>query len=159
MALDATARKANIMDSIKKYFVDSIQTESGIDITFDKRLSTPPITQGHAVTRWVTCKIGPIVSDNLSTVFVKLYCCTRSDSEGFRLAQLRDTVVGYLTDTTQTDTMRRIVFYRSMPPGGGAWTAIGSFVIDEWTESEDLEAPDSTKYITITCRLRFGSKV
>jgi len=159
MALDATARKANVMDSLKKYLVDSLKTASGIEITFDKRLSDPPIVQGHTVNRWVTIGIGPIVQEALSSVFVEMFCCTRNDTEGFRLAQLRDTVVGYLTDTDMTDGMKRIQFYRSVPPGGGDWTKIGAFVVQDIAESKDQEAPDGTKFVIITCRLRFGSKV
>lgn len=46
MALDPTARLANVKDSIKKYFVDNIARTSGKKLTFDKALSVSRI-QGN----------------------------------------------------------------------------------------------------------------
>lgn len=157
MALDATAREANIRDSIKKFFVDSLETTESIALTYDKALSTPKV-QGIAVNRWVTILIGPMELEAMSTLVLNIYVCTKQDSEGFKLAQLRDTVMGYLSDTEQTDGMKRIPLYRSRASGN--WTQLdGGFVVQEVTESGQMDAPDETKFKILSCTLRWSAKI
>ena len=152
MTLDATAREANIWDSIKKYFVDSLSYA----VTFDKALSAPDI-QGKVVDRWVSFALDDIVIGDLSMIQLSIYCCTRQDNEWFKLSQVRDTVYDLLIDTTKTDTMRRIPFYASSPTV--AWTLIGTLMVDEVMESPRMEAEDETKFKVLHVRLRTASKV
>ena len=156
MSLDDTAKESNLRDSLKKYFVDSLYTAEGQQITFDKYLTTPNI-QGKSVDRWVSINFGGLDMSVLSSYPLNIYCCTRADGEGFKLAQLRDKVYKYLTDNTQTDGMARITFYRSRADGN--WTAIGYILVQEVIESQQFEADDGTKYKILTARLRFSSKV
>jgi hypothetical protein len=86
-----------------------------------------------------------------------IYVCTRQDSEGFKLAQLRDTVVGLLSDTTQTDGMKRIPFYKSYAQQ--AWELIGALLVTDITESPQYEADDETKYKMLTVNLRWSAKI
>ena len=157
MALDDTAKEANIRDSIKKYWVDSLHTGEGVNVTFDRYLATPNV-QGHAVDRWVSINFGPMQLSELSSHDLNIYCCTRADGEGFKLAQLRDKVYKYLTDNTQTDGMARFTLYRSR--ASGSWTALaGGFIVQDVIESQQFEADDGTKYKILTVKLRFSSKV
>lgn len=153
MTLDPTAREANFRDSIKKYFVDNF----GVPITFDKALSSPNI-QGKAVHKWVTVLFDSIVLGTMSEITLRLFCCTRQDNEGFKLAQLRDTVVGYLVnDGSIGDGQVRIPFYRSHAVD--AWSLLGSLLVIDVFESAQLEAPDETKYKILTVRLKTASKM
>lgn len=156
MSLDPTAREANIRDSIKKYLVDSLETIEGIELTFDRTLSTPDLRSLNT-NRWVSVAFGSLSRETLSSMSFDLFCCTRRDEEGFRLAQLTDTVMGYLTDNTSTDGMRKINFYRSSATE--AWSSIGGIAIQEIIESAEMDASDETKYKILTVRCRFGSKV
>jgi len=157
MALHATARESNIIDSIKKYFVDNLVTTEGIAVTFDVALSEPKI-QGRMVDRWVACDIGTIVLESVSEVNFELYLCTRRDNEGFRLAQLRDTVMGYLTNAGSAgDGKVSIPFYQSSATV--AWTLLGGMLITDVIESRRMKGPDETKYKILTVRLKFGAKV
>jgi len=157
MALADTAKESNIRDSIKKYWVDSLHTAEGVQLTFDKYLSTPNI-QGHQVDRWVSINFGEMALSSLSTHILEIYCCTRKDGEGFKLAQLRDKVYKYLTDNTKTDGMARIPFYRSRATG--AWTLLaGGMIVQDVMESRQLEAEDGTKFKILTVTVRFSSKV
>jgi len=157
MALDDTAKESNIRDSIKKMFIDNLYTAEGVQLTFDKYLSTPSV-QGHQVDKWVSVNFGDMSLSELSTHDLTVICCTRSDGEGFKLAQLRDKVYKYLTDNTQTDGMARFAFYRSRATG--AWTQLdGGFIVQNVMESRQFEADDGTKYKVLTVRLRFSSKV
>jgi hypothetical protein len=156
MAIDATARESNLKDSVKKYFVDNIERAEGIPVTFDKSLSTPKI-QGTEVEKWVSIIFGEIDLDSISSFSVTLFCCTKKDSEGFKLAQVRDRVMGYLLDSTQTDGMARIPLYRSSATE--AWALIGGMVIQlDGPESAVMEADDDSKIKTITIQIRWGTQ-
>ena len=154
MALDSTAREANVRDSIKKYFVDNIHTIEKIQVTFDKSLTTPKI-QGTEVDRWITVVFGEMELDTFSSFSLEIFCCTKKDAEGFKLAQLRDKIMGYLIDTTQTDCMARIPLYRSS--ASEAWVLLGAMVVQIDLESPITEAEDGTKFKSIAIRLRWGA--
>ncbi|TET75874.1 MAG: hypothetical protein E3J43_07615 [Candidatus Heimdallarchaeota archaeon] len=157
MALDPTAREANFRDSIKKYFVDNLETTENIPLTFDKALSSPNL-QGKAVHKWVTVLFGSIHIGTMSEIYFRIFCCTRQDNEGFKLAQLKDTVMGYLiNDGTVGDGQVRVPFYRSY--ANQAWTLLGSLLVIDVIPSDQLEAPDETKYIILTVRLKTASKM
>jgi hypothetical protein len=137
--------------------VDNLYTTEGLQLTFDRYLTTPNI-QGHAVDKWVSINFGGIDASEMSVLPLSIYCCCRSDSEGFKLAQLRDTVMGYLTDTTQTDCMARIPLYRSR--ADAAWTLLdGGIIVHSILESEQFEAEDGTKFKILTARLRWSAKI
>ena len=158
MTLDPTAKTSNIKDSVKKHFVDKVQTIEGIPVTFDKALSTPDI-QGKVVKRWVNVIFGQMEIDFLSDIFLEVYCCTRSDPEGFKLAQVRDKVVDHLSvePATANTNLYRIPFYRSY--FDQEWVEIGSLLVQEIIESGEMNSVDETKYKILTVRLRTASKV
>ena len=156
MALDPTARESNYRDSLKKFFVDNIYTTEGVELSFDKGITNPK-AQGTEVQKWVSVDFGELIMDTLSTGFIRVYCCTKKDNEGFKLAQLRDTVYTYLTDADQPDGTRRITHYRSRAVG--SWTAIGSIAVYINNESSQMTASDETKFKYFEVMLKFGSKV
>lgn len=156
MALDSTAREANVRDSIKKYFKDSFQTSEGVKVTFEKTLS-PPVTGGVEADRWIMVNVGEMVRESGASIAVELYCCTRKDTEGFKLAQLVDTVLGYLTNSAMTDGMARVTLYRSYRDE--AWENIGGMLVYDIKESPELESSDLTKYKIINCKFGWGAKI
>jgi len=157
MALDPTARKANIKDSIKKYFVDNLVTTEDKEVMFDKGLSEPDLTD-KSVDRWVSINFGSIAMSALSDLYLNIFICSRADAEGFKNAQLRDTVMGYLVDTDKTDGMARIPLYQSSATQ--AWTLLaGGFLVQETTEGDEFDIDDQTKAVQLTVRLRWAAKV
>ena len=156
MALDPTARESNFRDSMKKYLVDSLVTTEGLNLTFDKQMGVPYI-HDKTVDRWVIANFGSLERKDMSRAIMEIVACTRRDNEGFRLAQLCDTILGYLTVSTGGDATKRITFYRSHATE--AWTVIGGIVVQEIYETEQMEAEDKTKFKIITVVLRFASKV
>jgi len=160
ITLSDIIREANIRDSLKRYFVNSLYIDEGVELTFDKYLSTPNV-RSKAIDRWVSINFGQMVLDMslLSSLTLDIFCCTRSDGESFDLARLRDQAYEYLTDNTRIDGMARIPFYRSR--ADGAWTLLnGGFVIvKSISESEQFEADDGTKYKILSVTLQFGAKV
>lgn len=157
MALDPTVREANFRDSVKKYLTDAIETVNGIPLTFDKALAHPNL-QDKSIHKWAGVIFDAIHIGTMSEISIRIFCCTRKDGEGFKLAQLRDTVMGYLVnDGTVGDGMVRIPFYQSHAVG--VWTLLGSLVIQDILESAQMEAPDETKFKILTVRLRTASKM
>lgn len=155
MSLDPTARRANFKDSIKRYFCSQYTGE----LTFDKSLSSPDLMNDKTVDRWVNIDLGEIDRGYMSEVPIEIRCASRQDPEGFKLAQLTDFMMGLLSDTDQTDGMKRIPFYRSVPSGPDDWVLLGSFVVQEVIESRELYAPDNTKYIILFVTLKTASKI
>jgi hypothetical protein len=156
MSLDPTVREANLRDSVKKYFVDNLLTTENVQVMFDRGLSTPKV-QGTDVDRWVAITFGTIEIGTLSSAILTIFCCSKMDSEGFKLAQLRDKVMGYLVDGTKSDGLARITLYRSHPTD--AWVNIGGIIIIVESESPNMEADDGSKIKAITVTLRWGSKI
>ena len=160
MTLDATARKANILDSIKQYFVDELYNNrtgsNKIDISFDRFIASPNL-QTHTITRWVSVNMGDIEIKSMSDIKVKIYACTRKDDEGFRNAQLVDTLMEILSDSTKPHGMRNIPFYQSR--AAGSWTSLGSLQVSEVITSGDLFADDGTRYVILNVTLRTASKI
>jgi len=156
MALDPTARESNFKDSIKKYLVDSLATTEGLNVSFDKTLSTPYL-QTVTMQKWVMVNWGPFIRGTLSDAVIDIVCCVRKDNEGFLLAQLVDKVMGYLTDVDATHGMKTITFYRSFQ--SSPWTVIGGLLVWDIMETGTLEAPDSTKYKILSVRFKFASKI
>ncbi len=155
MALDATAREANIRDSLKKYFVDSLDTAEGLDLSFDKSMARPKIQgQPVEVEKWVIINFGSMERAVMSEHMIQVICCSRKDNEGFKLAQLSDKVMGYLTDRTKTDGLRRIAFYQSQ-----TWTKIGGIMVTDIIESQQFEADDETKHKILSCTLKWAAKI
>lgn len=155
MTLDPTAREANFRDSWKKYLIDTL---TGVSISFDKSLATPKV-QGKEVSRWINVRFGSLDRSNMSTGYLEIRCCTRRDNEGFKLAQLTDTVMEALSPdpSSDYDGIKKITFYRSY--ANQEWTNIGGIVIMDILESGELEAPDETKYKVLTVRSKFASKI
>ena len=158
MALDATAREANILDSIKKFLVDTFETTKKVEIvTFDTFIDMPDMQNKRPPLRWISFNLGPIDIGFLSEIALELYLCTQEDPEGFRLAQLRDNVFEQLNDPDQTDGMKRIPFYKSYLDR--AWEQIGSFLVQNVIEGPRETASDQTKYKQLTVLLKVASKV
>jgi hypothetical protein len=154
MALDETAKKENIKGSIRKYFVDNIARAENKRLYFDKSLEIPMIQGAEKAIEWVSVNHGHLEPEQWSLHVLNIHCCTREDPEGVNLSKLRDIVMDYLTDTSMTDGLGRIPFYNV-----NGWTLIGSFLVTDIVESDNMEAPDETKFVTLTCDLRFASKV
>ena len=161
MALDPTARLSNVMDSWKKYLVDNIYRIEKIDILFDK-FSANPKVRDKSIDRWISVDFKQMELSKMSTASIDIYCATQKDGEWFRLAQLRDTVMGHLTidpDDAPTDGIKRIPFYKSMPGGSSNWTLLSNMLITEILESDQMETGTDTKFKILTIVYKFASKV
>lgn len=158
MTLDPTSRESNFRDSMKKFFVDNLTTTEGIPVLFDSTLTTPNI-RGRSVDRWYKVLFGNLYRDTMSDAIVRVVCCTKEDNEGFKLAQLGDKLLGYLTvdpSDSSGDKTKHIDFYQSnVQP----WVKIGGIIVQNIDEIGEDFSPDKTKFKTFIVRLRFASKL
>lgn len=151
MALDPTSQIANVQRSFKKYMVDNINRVEKIRVSFDMDL-TPPEKQGVKFNKWLAVNYKTTTPKNVSMQMVQLACCTRKDAEGETLADFRDTVMGYLTDTT--NNTRRITLYDS------SWSKLGAMMVYIDNESGGPQrAEDGTKFWLISITLKWGAKI
>jgi hypothetical protein len=156
MALDQTSKEGNILASIKKFLIDNLHSVAGYHMTFDKGLAVPKV-QGHEVDRWISVQFGSMeMSDTIATKHMEIIPCSRKDKEFYELSNMRDDIVGYLTDIGQPDGVRRIGLYNSTAQ---PWAQVGSMVVHLDTESEMMTANDGTKFKIIPFRLRWGAKI
>lgn len=152
--LSSTSRESNVRDSFKKFILDNLVSVEHLNVTFDKRLTSPKV-QGSEIDKWLSFNFGPLSGGSVSSLHIMVIPCTRKDAEGFKLAQLRDKVMGYLTDNSQPDNMRRIPFYRSS--ASEAWQLIGGLIVDVYPdESGVMENDEGIKHKIIEIVLRWG---
>jgi hypothetical protein len=159
MSLSPLARESNYKDSIKKYFVDNIYRKENIPVTFDKMINFPEIFQesfritDERVDRWISVVSGGIVENSpLITAYPAIYVCSRRDMEGYKLAQLRDTVRSLL------ETTMAIPFYRSYP-APVEWDLLTYMQVFHLGESEQLTTREETKFKRISISLKWTSTI
>ena len=159
MSLSPLAREANYKDSIKKYFVDNIYRAENIPVTFDKMINFPEIFQesfrisDERVDRWISVVSGSIIENSpMITAYPAIYVCSRRDMEGYKLAQLRDTIRGLL------ETSMVIPFYRSYP-APVEWDLLTYMQVFHLGESEQLTTREETKFKRISISLKWTATI
>ena len=155
MSLHPLSKESNVKASIKKYLVDNL----GSSVTFDTSLAAPDLRkQGiDSVKQWYNVDFGELGRDSLALYYFEVYCLSRQDPEGVKLAEIADTLMGLLVDNTKQDGMRRIPFYDiSKTP----WEDIGAMTVqDVWDAPSADMTEDETKIKIFSVRLRWGAKI
>jgi hypothetical protein len=155
MALDETAKLSNIIRSFKKYFVDSLYTAESIQLDFDKSYQDVYAALSSRVDQWIIIAMELSDMDSLAALSFTIFMYSRKDPEAVNLFVLRDKVMAYLIDATQTDGLARMILYNA------AWTQIGAAAIvlpAGQHESSNYVAEDGTKFRYISASLRWGAK-
>lgn len=152
MAMHPTLSETCFKNSIKKFFVDSLQTVDGISVDFDVQYVNPE-SSGIELDRWISIKFGNIEGGTLSRAHVIIYLFTRRDSEGIDLSILRDTILEKLIDLDMTDGKARIPLYDL------TWAEIGAMIPTVNLESEEPGIlKDTTNYKWVRVDLAWGAK-
>jgi len=153
MTLHGTASEKNIRKSLRRYLVDALVTAKSRAVTFDTSgLYTTPDLQAKTTDKWYVIKIGRMVRSGLSELHVEIYCCTRGDKEGDKLAELSDDAFEVMTDPDMEDGRRRITLYDATP------TEIGKLLVQKILDGEEFSAADKTKYKVLTCVCKWVAK-
>lgn len=158
MSLDGTAKEFFVRSSLKKYFIDSLKTIEELVVVFDKTILYEVVRE-YTTDKWIVINFGAFSRSLLSEYIIEINCCTRQDSEGIELSKLTDIVVGYLTNITETDTLKRIALYDSTNVNPDLWTQIGTMLCTRFIESQQNFTPDATKVKTISSFFTWASVI
>ena len=158
MSLDGTVSEFFFRSSIKKYMIDSLTTIEGILVVFDKTILYDDISS-YDVDEWIVVNFGIFDRDLIARNIIDINCCTRKDAEGIALSKLTDKVFDYLTDTTQTDTLRRIALFDSTDADPDNWTEISKMLVLKILEGKQNTTADQTKVKTFSTVLSWGAIV
>lgn len=152
MALDASARQANVVDSVRKFFIDNVKRNSGIPLGFDVDIPDPKIQGNTTRDKWVIVNFGQFVPATVSLQMITIACCARNDTSGFKVIQLRDTVMSYLFPNGIRAT---IDLYQSSQ--NEAWVKVGGMLTSVINESAILKDTSEVKYKIIDVDLKWGA--
>jgi hypothetical protein len=154
--LSPLSRESNYKDSLKKFFVDMLSTEN-VPVSFDKMVNFPDIYQeafritDERVDRWVFVTAGNIYQ---RTPFIEAYpsifVCARRDNEGYKLAQLRDYILGKIS------IGMAIPFYRSYPDPV-EWELLTQMTVYHQGETAQLTTKEGTKFKEISLELKWAA--
>jgi len=158
MSIDPTISEYFYRMSIQKYFIDNLHIVEGITLLFDQTILYENV-QSYNTEEWLVINFGVFDRDLLSSNLLEINCCTRKDTEGTKLSKLTDLVVGYLTDTSATDTMKRLTLYDTTQDDPTLWTPVAGMIVHHFTESPQSLTPDRTKTKSITAELMWGAVI
>lgn len=149
--LDPTLQETLFKRSVRKYFVDELETIRGQYLTFDTAYSIP-VVNGTELNSWYGFHFGDINLDILSTCMLEIYCFSRKDTDGENLSTLRDTLMDVLFDDQATDGLKKIPYLNQ------AMQMITGIVPLVSHQSEEDKGADGTKFKLVTVKLRWGTK-
>ncbi len=143
MGLHPTLSQTNIWRSVKKFFLDGL--DSSIEVYFDRILTAP---RSDTPDQWVSVLLYEIEPKVVSEAFMPIYMFSKNDPEGDKLYLLRDSILellypGYidLYDTT-------------VDP----WEKFGGITIILKPQGKVTYNPDKTKMISFLPMLKWGAK-
>jgi hypothetical protein len=156
--MNALANESNVQSSLKKYFVDTF----GTNVTFDVSLAAPDIRKqgAGAITQWYNVSFGQFGRQVLSDYAFEVFCLSRQDAEGIKLATMSDALMSILVDSSKSDGARRIPLYdASKTP----WELIGAMMVQEISDDAPYTIAglneDETKMKIFLVRLRWGTVI
>ena len=156
MALDATVRESNVWDSIRKFFVDNLAKGGpAIPIMFDSGISEPKVSGNKdLVEKWLNIESGEILTGSVSSYKFDVVCCTRKDNAGFKLTQLRDTLMQYLKPNGEQGIIP--LYQTRVKPAPWTDTGIGMLICID-SESKKINATNEIKFKVLTITLLWGA--
>lgn len=154
MALSPTTRQADFKSSIKKYFLDNLETTEGLKIFFEELSEIPLDGSGDKYNKWVVITFGRRNLGTVSETSVMIDMYTRNDKEGDDLAKLEDTVMDYIVDENSTSGLATIPFYDT----SGVWAQVGGIIPYLEPSLGAVEGEDGVQYKSINILCKWGGK-
>lgn len=139
MAIHDTISEANIRRSLKKHFVDNLETVESVTVMFDRLYQDPH----NDVTKWICVRTQDLLPDHVSSIDAVIYLFTKRDQEGDLLAELRDTVFNYMINP--------------IPLYDISWNVVGYMKVFHESESDTAYLPDNGKMKSMVFSLKWGA--
>jgi hypothetical protein len=148
--MNSRGKAENIDVSVKKFFIDHIETPEGILLSFDPAFVDPDLWD-KTVTEWVIVDIDGARLRPLCSGAVNVICATRQDDEQVRLAQIADLVCGCLIDNDGSH-----INIRMYEAGSPPIMIPGSFlIVSGVTRSGKMDGPDGTNYNVVSFAIKW----
>jgi hypothetical protein len=156
MPLPDISKEINFKLSVRKFFYEIANSFSpSLPLLFDTGLQVPVDSESEAP-KWLTVEFGTFIAGSVNEALVDVYCCARKDVGSDVVTELRDIVVGNFTDSTQSDSTRRIPIYVNL--NTSEEEIIGWMIADIAYQSPYMKATDGTKYKLVTINLKWGGQ-
>lgn len=155
MVLSPESRQADLTDSLKKYFLDTIETVSGIKIFFEWMDDTPVDDAGVKLDKWVIFDFGDSDLGAVSEILIFVHLFVRKDSEEYLLSRIQDTFMGYIIDEDSTNGLVSIPYYDTT---ASPWVQIGGILPFVKKIYGAQDGKDNTKIKTIQLLCKWGGK-
>ena len=153
--LSPETRVSDFENSVKKYFVDNLQTTENIPLFFDWMDDIPVDSNGVKLLSWIIISFGYVQLGTVAECSVNVHIFTRNDFESQNLNILMDKVNSYIINEDAVNGLHTIPYYNtiSLP-----WVVNGGIIpfIRNIYGVESLK--DNTKMRTILLTMRWGSK-
>jgi hypothetical protein len=136
--------------SIKKFFIDNIETIHGVKLSFDPAFVDPD-PWDNDVTEWMVINAGDERLRPLSSGTVHVVCVTRQDEEQVRLAQLVDMVGDCLIDDSGSHINIQLYEAGSPPliiPGS-------VLIVSRVTRSGKMDGREGTNYSIVSFAIKW----
>ena len=153
--LSPETRVSDFENSVKKYFIDNLQTTENIPLFFDWMEDIPVDSNGVKLLSWIIISFGYVQLGTVAECSVNVHIFTRNDFESQNLNVLMDKVNSYIINEDAVNGLHTIPYYNtiSLP-----WVVNGGIIpfIRNIYGVESLK--DNTKMRTILLTMRWGSK-
>ena len=153
--LSPETRVSDFENSVKKYFIDNLQTTENVPLFFDWMEDIPVDSNGVKLLSWIIISFGYVQLGTVAECSVNVHIFTRNDFESQNLNILMDKVNSYIINEDAVNGLHTIPYYNtiSLP-----WVVNGGIIpfIRNIYGVESLK--DNTKMRTILLTMRWGSK-
>lgn len=139
MAIHDTISEANIRRSLKKHFVDNLETAENVTVMFDRLYQDP----GNNTTKWICVRTRNPIMNHVSSIDMIIHLFTKKDKEGDLLAELRDLVFDYMINP--------------IPLYDANWDIVVYMKVFHESESETTYLPDNGKMKYMIFSLKWGA--
>lgn len=152
MSLSSVTKEVDFKNSIKKYFLDSLETIEQLKIFFESLFEVPVDSSGKKLKSWVVVSFGYRNLGNVSEQQVSLDLYTTEDNEADDLAELVDAVMNYLIDEDSINGLKTIPYYDS------SWAVVGGIIPFIQPAFGRMESEDGVQYKSINLLCKWGGK-
>lgn len=152
--ISPVSKEVNLKRSIKKYFLDNLETTESLPLFFETLETQPLDSSGNDLLKWVVISFGRSNLGNVSEQQVVIDLYTKEDKEGDELASLIDIVRSYLLDEDSTSGLVTIPFYDT----SGVWSQIGGMIPYIQPSLGRREGIDDTQFQSINILCKWGGK-
>ena len=152
MVLSAVTREVDFTNSIKKYFLDNLETTENLKVYFQSLFEVPVDSSGKKLEKWIVVSYGYRNLGNVSEQQISLDLYTTEDNESDKLVALNDTVMNYIIDEDAVNGLKTIPYYNS------SWVIVGGIIPFVQPSLEKMESEDGVQFKSINLLCKWGGK-